>query len=248
MATTRKAQRSWLEEIAATMLRGPTEADVAAAAARVAERRAAHPGRSTDALVADLIASTARRTAAVGAATAGAALVPGMGTLAALTLGTAADVGQTLRLQTQMVLDLAALRGAELTPTEARNAVLVVAGVSSASTIALNRAGRYAALRVGERITARWLLKAVPFVGMLSSSGTNALTTHVIGRRADVYFSHGPEAVQEWGASVRAVLARRPRLPWFRAARLPVSASRRLAAPAPEPPLSEPTAPEPPAT
>ncbi len=222
MATnTPKKQRPWLEEVATTMLRGPSEADLRAATERVAERRADRPERTTEELVDDVIAGTMRRTAAIGAATAGTALVPGMGTVAALTLGAATDVGATLRLQTQMVLDLAVLRGAELTPEQARNALLVVVGVSSAGRVALDRAGRKAALSLGERFAARWVLRAVPVVGMLTSSGANALATRVIGHRADAYFLAGPEAVRDWRASVRAVLSRRQRTRLPKPARLP---------------------------
>jgi hypothetical protein len=195
-----------LNDVVAGMLRGPTEADVLAAERRVAALRSARPGRSTDELVRDVIGGTARRSAVVGAATAGTALVPGLGTIAAMTIGTAADVGATLRLQAQMVLDIAVLRGATLSPQEARNVVLLVAGVSSASTAALNRLGRAASLRLGERVAARWLVRAVPLLGMVSSSGTNALATRVIGRRADAYFSLGPEAMGDWNESVRAVV------------------------------------------
>ncbi|CAN5761691.1 hypothetical protein BH23DEI1_BH23DEI1_10270 [soil metagenome] len=207
---------SWLEDVMAGMLRGPTEADVQAAVKRVDTLRAKRQGRSTDDLVRDVIKGTARRSAAVGAATAGTALVPGLGTLAAMTIGTATDVGATLRLQTQMVLDIAVLRGAELSTQEARNVVLLVAGVSTASTAALNRAGRVAAMRLGERFTARWVLRAVPVIGMLSSSGTNALATRVIGHRADAYFSLGPEAMGDWAESVRAVIGVDERPLWRR--------------------------------
>jgi hypothetical protein len=202
-------RHSWLSGAVEALLRGPSEADVDAAIERVRTLREAGSGRSTDALVRDVIARTARATAVVGAASAGSALVPGIGTLSALTLGTAADVGATLRLQARMVLDIAVLRGADLSGDRARYATLLVAGVSSTSTMALNRLGRLAARRLGERVTSRWLLRAVPVVGMLSSSGTNALATHVIGRRADAYFSLGPEALNDWRASVRAVIGRR---------------------------------------
>ena len=188
------------------MLRGPTEADVQGAVRRVAALRSTRPEASADELVPDVIATTARRSAMVGAATAGSALIPGLGTIAAMTLGTAADVGATLRLQAQMVLDIAVLRGVVLSPQEARNVVLLVAGVSSASTAALNRVGRAASLRLGERFAARWLVRAVPLLGMISSSGTNAIVTRVIGWRADAYFSLGPQAMGDWNESVRAVL------------------------------------------
>jgi hypothetical protein len=224
----RANESTWLNDVVAGMLRGPTEADVQAAVARVTALRRSRSGRSTDELVRSVIMTTARRSAAVGAATAGTALVPGLGTLAAMTIGTATDVGATLRLQTQMVLDIAVLRGASLSTQEARNVVLLLAGVSSASTAALNRAGRVAATRLGERFTARWVLRAVPVVGMISSSGTNALATRVIGRRADAYFSLGPEAMGDWGESVRAVLGVDERPLWRR---LTSRVSRRKSAP-----------------
>jgi hypothetical protein len=228
---------TWLNDVVAGMLRGPTEADVQAATARVATLRTSRPGRSTDDLVRSVILNTARRSAAVGAATAGTALVPGLGTIAAMTIGTATDIGATLRLQTQMVLDIAVLRGAELSTQEARNVVLLVAGVSSASTAALNRAGRVAATRLGERFTARWILRAVPVVGMISSSGTNALATRVIGRRADAYFSLGPEAMGDWGESVRAVIGIDERPLWRRlASRMSRRKKAPLALPAPREP------------
>jgi hypothetical protein len=233
----RDNESTWLNDVVAGMLRGPTEADVQAAVARVAALRSSRQGRSTDDLVRSVIMTTARRSAAVGAATAGTALVPGLGTIAAMTVGTATDIGATLRLQTQMVLDIAVLRGAELSTQEARNVVLLVAGVSSASTAALNRAGRVAAMRLGERFTARWVLRAVPVVGMISSSGTNALATRVIGRRADAYFSLGPEAMGDWGESVRAVIGIDERPLWRRlTSRITRRKKTPLALPAPREP------------
>ena len=225
-------QPMWMTDLVTAMLRGPSEADVSAAAARVAALRTANPERSTEELVEALINRTARRAAAVGAVTAGAALVPGVGTVAAMTLGTATDVGATMRLQTQMVLDLAALRGADLSGPNARNAILVAAGVSGTSTALLNRAGRAATLGLSKRFAARWLLRAVPVIGMLSSSGTNAFATQVIGRRADAYFSLGPEAVGDWSVSVRAItgidVARfRDRLVWRRRGGAPVARQAR---------------------
>jgi hypothetical protein len=195
-----------LTDVVTGMLRGPTEADVQGAERRIEALRAARPGTSVDDLVRAVIVATARRSAVVGAATAGSALIPGLGTVAAMTIGTAADVGATLRLQAQMVLDIAVLRGVALSPQEARRVILLVAGVSSASTAALNRVGRAASLRLGERFATRWLVRAVPLLGMVSSSGTNALATRVIGRRADAYFSLGPEAMGDWNESVRAIV------------------------------------------
>jgi hypothetical protein len=223
-AIERRADRAvgWASGLVAGMLRGMGDADVHAAAQRVTALRARHPDLTADALVALVIARTTRHAAAVGAATAGAAVVPGLGTLAALTLGTAVDAGATLRLHARMVLDIAALRGAQLTSEDARRAVMVVAGVSTAGAQAMQRAGREVTRRLGTHAAARWVWRAVPVVGVVSASGANALATRVIGRRADAYFSLGEAAMGDWRASVRAVTGLDARAPWRPRRRRPV--------------------------
>ncbi len=42
-------------------------------------------------------------------------------------------------------------------------------------------------------------------IGVAASGGTNILFTYVIGQRANAYFSLGPEAIGDWGESIRAV-------------------------------------------
>src|SRR5688572_31629413 len=106
------------------------DADEHAAAERVQELRAAHPAETPDQLVERLIKKKCQQTAAVGAATSGAALVPGLGTLVALTVGAAADIGLTLRLQAELVLEIAAAHGHTVSPDEKRGVVLVVSGLS----------------------------------------------------------------------------------------------------------------------
>jgi hypothetical protein len=45
----------------------------------------------------------------------------------------------------------------------------------------------------------------LPVVGVIASAGTNALSTYIIGQRADAYFRLGPEAVPTWSDSLRAI-------------------------------------------
>lgn len=194
-----------LTSSAAAALRGPTPADLDAARARVAALRAAHPGATDDALVRIAVNRAATRSAAVGAITAGSALVPGAGSVVALTVGAAADVGTMLGIHTRLVLDIAGLRGAPLDAEAAGTAVLVVAGVSLAGTAFAGRLGRGALRHLSGRAGARWLLRAVPVIGLVAASGANALATRVMGHRADAYFRLGPDAVGDWRASVKAV-------------------------------------------
>jgi hypothetical protein len=209
--------------IADAMLQGTAQGDLRAAERRVAALRHAHPDAGVDELVRRTIAKATRSSALVGAATSGAAIVPGLGTIAALTLGSAIDVGATLRLQTKVVLDIALLRGVTLDPAQARAAVMLVAGVSRAGTLALHGAGRAAVRQMGMRAGSRWLLRAVPVLGLIGTSGSNAVATELIGRRADAFFARGPEALDDWREGVAAAtgLDARPLLRRLAEARRP---------------------------
>jgi hypothetical protein len=182
-----------------------SSADEKAAGDRVAAWRTAHPGALVEVLVEALIKAKAQQTAAVGAATASTDVVPGLGTLAALALGTAADIGVTFRLQSELVLEIAAAYGHPLAENEKRDAVLVVTGISVGANRLLSKAGRDLAERAAERFAGRSVLKAVPFLGIAASAGANALTTYVIGRRAAAYFERGPEAMGDWADNLRAL-------------------------------------------
>lgn len=185
-------------------LRTIKDVDIKLAAQRVAELSARHRLQG-DALVERLIWAKARQAGLIGAATSAAALVPGLGSLAALTIGAAADVGATLRLQSELVMEIAAARGRQLRPDEARNALLVVAGVNLGAEQLVQQASRKLVTRLGERFAGRALVKAIPFVGVAASAATNLFMTYLIGKRADAYFRLGEAYVGDWSESLRAV-------------------------------------------
>jgi len=145
------------------------------------------------------------QTGTVGAATSAAALIPGFGSLASFTLGVVTDVGVTLRLQSELVLEIAAAREHTLSPAEARNALMIVTGLNMGTERLVNQASRRMAERVAERFAGRAFVKAIPFVGIAISAASNILMTYVIGKRADAYFRLGPDAVGDWSESFRAV-------------------------------------------
>lgn len=180
------------------------DVDIKLATQRVAELSAKHQ-LDGDALVERLIWMKARQAGLVGAATSAAALVPGLGGVAAFTIGAAADVSATLRLQSELVMEIAAARGKRLQPDEARSALLVVAGLSLGAEQLVNQTGRKFVARLGERFAGRALVKAIPFVGVAISAATNLLMTYLIGRRADAYFRLGEAHVGDWPESLRAL-------------------------------------------
>lgn len=185
-------------------LRTLKDVDIELAAQRVADLRAKH-SLQDDALVEHLIWRKARQAGMVGAATSAAALIPGLGGVAAFTVGAAADVGATLRLQSELVMEIAAARGKRLQPDEARNALLVVAGLNVGAERLVNQASRRLATRLGERFAGRALVKVIPFVGVAISAAANLLMTYLIGKRADAYFRLGEAHVGDWSESLRAL-------------------------------------------
>lgn len=187
------------------VLRTVNNADAAIAAQRVADMRAQQPEIDVDVLVERLIKQKAVQTGLVGAGTASAAMIPGAGTVAAIVLGTAADVGVTMRLHAELVLEIAAARGHDPSPAEWRNAIMLVSGFSVGAEQLMLEGGRQLARKAMGRFAGRGILKALPVVGVVASGGANVLATYVVGKRADAYFSLGPGAMQDPSEILRAV-------------------------------------------
>jgi hypothetical protein len=108
-------------------------------------------------------------------------------------------------MQAELVLEIAAAHGHQLSPTEKRNAVLIVTGISSGGNKLLEKAGEQIAKKATERLVEKSIAKAIPVLGVAASAGSNILSTYVIGRRANAYFSLGPKAVGDWGESLQAL-------------------------------------------
>ncbi len=181
------------------------ETDEKAAAERVTAVRAAHPHESLDKLADRLTYAKCRETALIGATTSAAAIIPGVGTFAGLTLGVAADLGVTFKLQAELVLELAALYGHALNPAEKRRLVMLITGLSAGTTALAHSAGKGISRRVTARVGSKVVAGALPVVGVAASASTNALITYAIGQRAKAYFSLGPEAMGNWRLTAQAI-------------------------------------------
>ena len=192
-------------ELLEPILKAVGSVDQQGAIDRLQQLKREHPDKTRDELVETLIKRKVQQTGLIGAVTSGAALVPGLGTLASITLGTAADVGATFRLQAELVMEIAAAHSRLLDDHERQQAILLVTGLSAGASRLIGTAGRRASLRIGQRSAARWLTKALPLVGMMTAAGINALSTYIIGQRAHAYFSLGPSAVGDWKESTRAI-------------------------------------------
>ena len=166
--------------------------DAAAASARVEGMRTRRPTDTNVDLVESLIKSKTMQTGLVGAVTSAGSVIPGFGTLASFTVGVATDVGMTLKMQSELVMEIAAVHGYDLSQQERRNAMLMVTGVNLGSERLVNQAGRKVAQKVTQRFAGRAFVKVIPFVGVAASAAANMVTTYTIGKRADAYFSLVP--------------------------------------------------------
>jgi hypothetical protein len=186
-----------------------SDVDIAEAAAKVGKLKEKYPQASPQELSQKLIREKCERTGVVGAVTSGAGLIPGIGTAAAITLGAAADIGATFKLQAELVLEIAAVYDYPLSDEEKQRVVMVITGISAGTTVLARRAGQSVAIKVSEKAAEKAIektvIKALPIVGVLASAGTNVLSSYIIGQRADAYFRLGPEAVGTWGDSLRAI-------------------------------------------
>jgi hypothetical protein len=181
------------------------DVDLAAAAAQVQALREKYPEATSEELSKRLIRDKCEATGKVGAATSGAALIPGIGTAAALTLGVAADIGATFKLNAELVLELAALYEYPLTDDEKQRLVMVITGLSAGTTTLSRKVGEKAAAKIAEQYAFKSVTKFLPIIGVAASAGTNVLATYIIGQRADAYFRLGPEAMGSWADNLRAI-------------------------------------------
>lgn len=197
--------RTLCSRILEVVVRRVADADPLAAAARVQALRMAHPGETAAELVERLIKAKCGQTAAIGAATSATSIIPGVGTVLALTAGMAVDISSTLKLHTELVLEIAAARGKRLTEIERSEVILAVTGISSGFGQIGRQAARGLSGKTGELAARKWLSKALPVIGVAASAGTNVLSTYIIGRRADTYFNRGPEQMGNWKDNLRAI-------------------------------------------
>ncbi|MCB0046682.1 MAG: hypothetical protein KDD92_14765 [Caldilineaceae bacterium] len=210
MAKNRRLSNSTLvEQVIDRALNSLDDADAQAAAQRINELRPRFSQENEavdlDALIRTLIQRKAVQTGMVGAATSGAAFIPGLGTLTTLVLGTAADLSVSLRLQTELVLEIAAASGHEFSSDEWRNAVMLVTGVSVGAEQLFTEAGKRLARKSSRRFAGRSFVKAIPVIGIIASAAANMLATYVIGKRAQAYFVLGPGAMESPADIVRSL-------------------------------------------
>ena len=181
------------------------QADTQTAIQTVESIKSEYPEANEDELVDLLIRRKCQQTGAVGMVTSGASIIPGIGTVVSLTFGVAADIGMTFKLQAELVLEIAAAYAYPLKEADKQKIILAITGISAGTESALKKTGQVIAAKASTQLAEKAVAKAIPYLGVAASAGTNAASTYVIGRRAQAYFSLGPEHMDTWQDSLRAV-------------------------------------------
>ena len=200
-----QAKTSMAESLMKSIFDRVTDVDLQAASRRVESLRETHPDVSKDELVEMLIKTKCQQTAAIGAATSAVALIPGVGTFLTLTAGVAVDIAATFTRQAELILEIAEVHHYKLSEEEKQRTVMLVTGLGAGANQLAFRAGDRLGRKLSERYAFKWLTRALPVIGMASSASTNVFSTYIMGRRAHAYFGRGPEAMDDWKESVRAL-------------------------------------------
>ena len=181
------------------------EVDRAQVTARVAQLRTRHPGATPDELAEQLVKAKCQKTALVGAVSASGTLLPGVGSVIAGTAGLVADLRAVITQQTELVLEMGEVYGAPLEGEDRQRVVMLLTGVGYGTGPLLATAAAKLTEKVAARVARDWLNHALPIIGVATSASTNALSTYIVGQRARAYFSHGPDAVGDWGDTLRLI-------------------------------------------
>lgn len=199
-----------------------TYTDEKEAAERIQKLRAKHPAATQDDLAEKVIRNKCMQAGAIGAVTASPTMLPGLGTVVALTFGTAVDMRMMYKLQGELVLELINIYSPGLPLENKRNVLMVVTGISIGANQWLSESGQGLAAKATQRLAGRFtgiaaeeaageaatglFAKSVSLtLGVATVAGINMITTYTIGKRAQAYLKQGPEAMEDWTASLRTV-------------------------------------------
>lgn len=200
----RKRRPRLVEKGMLRLVEWATRVDSKAAIQKVKTLKALHPEMPPEALAEQLIKEKCLYTARIGAATSATGMVPVLGSALALTVGMLVDLGASLSAQAELVLELAEVYDYPLTEANKREAILVVLGLGTGTEYLTRTASRKATERFLKHYAKRWASKAIPVAGIATSASAAALTTYLIGRRAERYFTEGSAALGDWKDSLRA--------------------------------------------
>jgi hypothetical protein len=180
------------------------EKHIAAAKDRVAALRSRNPQALPEQLAEMAIRQKCIDTGAIGIASSLPGLIPGIGSAIVASAGLMVDLRKTMEMQKDLVLELATIYGREVTPADRRNLLLLVSGVDSGNKL-LAKAGSEVAAKATTRLSSKVFSKALPVAGIVTSAAVNVVSTYMVGRRAQAYWSADPALTHAWDDALRTL-------------------------------------------
>jgi uncharacterized protein (DUF697 family) len=163
-----------------------------------------HARKPKDAQFMELLRRKCVRAASIGALTAGAEAVPGLGRALGFVFGELVDATMLSKVQRELVEDTFTLYGfaidAELQRTLVEKMHIVGAGASVATDTAIRGLLRRSLGRAGSLLTHRLM----PLAPIVTSALTNAAVTYTVGKRAQAIAKIGVGPVDSIPDIVRA--------------------------------------------
>lgn len=177
---------------------------IVAADERIDGLRGRHAGATPDQLANMVIRQKCIDTGAIGLASSVPGLIPGVGSMLVVSAGLMVDLRKTMEMQKELVVELAAIYGRQVTAADRRNLLLLVTGVDSGNKL-IAKAGSEAAAKVTTRLSSKALSKALPVAGIVTSAAVNVISTYLVGRRAQAYLRADPALADDWDDALRTL-------------------------------------------
>ncbi len=198
-----------------TSTHGAQDAADKASAQRVLAFLKNHPNKDLDELVDSLIRNCCLQVAGLGAATAGATMLPSIRAVTAVVGGSLIDLNATHRLQAELLLDLATIYAYPFKPGEKERYLLLALGATTGNTQGnaqnrteqlLAQGGQQLARKATQRVARTSVGRALPLIGAATTAGSSILMTYVAAQRAKSYLRTGPDSVGDWESSIGTAL------------------------------------------
>ncbi len=194
-----------LPDAAQALWKSLRKTDREAAKSRVETLRRRMPDAPVEELHRMLVQSKCLQTGAVGALSAVADLVPGVGKIAGVFLGPIGDAAMVTALQAELVVETFAVYRVDLGEAGERFAILAIAATNVGATHASSLVAKLLTRYTGKIIGGFVFKRAIPVARIATVATKNIALTYSIGMRAQAVARFRDADLEEWPKLMRQV-------------------------------------------
>ena len=194
-----------LPDAAQALWKSLRKTDRDAAQARVEALRRRMPDAPVEELHRMLVQSKCLQTGAVGALSAVADIVPGVGKIAGVFLGPIGDAAMVTALQAELVVETFAVYKVDLGEAGERFAILAIAATNVGATHASSLVAKLLTRYTGKIIGGFVFKRAIPVARIATVATKNIALTYSIGMRAQAVARFRDAELEEWPKLMRQV-------------------------------------------